>query len=61
MGIALLSKLESQCGWFLKYLISIPEAPRGTSELMMMSILEILRNENCRFLTYGMVPAKQSG
>lgn len=27
----------------------------------MISILEVLRNENCRFLTYGMVPAKSLG
>jgi len=61
MGMALMSKLESQSGWFLKYLISVPEAPRGTSELMVKSILEILRNENCRFLTYGMIPGKNLG
>jgi lysylphosphatidylglycerol synthetase-like protein (DUF2156 family) len=61
LGMALLSKLDHQKGWFLKYLISIPEAPRGTSELLMVSIMEILRNENCRFLTYGVVPIQNLG
>lgn len=61
LGIALLSRLEARAGWLLKFLISVPNSPRGTSELLMTSVLEILRSENCHFLTYGMVPADQLG
>jgi lysylphosphatidylglycerol synthetase-like protein (DUF2156 family) len=61
MGTALISKLESRQGWLLKSLIITPEAPRGSSELLMMSILETLRDEGCHYLTYGMVPKRHLG
>lgn len=59
VALALLSKLEAQDGWLVKYSMGIPEAPRGTTEFLIASILEILKNENCRFLTLGMVPSNQ--
>lgn len=58
---ALLSKLKAKEGWLLKFLVTMPNAPRGTSELLMNGILETLRKEDCRFLTYGMVPADHLG
>lgn len=61
LGAALLSKLEARKGWLLKFLIALPKAPAGTSELLMTSVLETLRGENCNFLTYGMVPAEHLG
>lgn len=61
LGTALISRLEAQNGWLLKFLMGVPGAPRGTTELLMTSILETLRKEDCHFLTYGMVPAKQLG
>ena len=61
VAMALLSELEAHDGWLLKYLITIPKAPRGTSELLMVSLLEILRQEECHFLTYGIVPADHLG
>ena len=61
IGTALLSKLEARKGWLLKFLIITPKAPRGTSELLMMTILETLKKEGCHFLTNGMVPAEKIG
>lgn len=61
IGMALLCRLEAHDGWLLKYLITVPHVPRGTSELLMVSILNKLKEEGCQFLTYGMVPAKQLG
>lgn len=61
IGMALLSKLNLHDGWLLKFLITVPDVPRGSSELLMLTILETLRNENCRYITYGMVPADQLG
>jgi len=61
LGMVLLSRRESEKGWLLKFLLSHPEAPRGTSEFMMVSILEALRNENCHYLTYGAVAASHLG
>lgn len=61
LGVALLSQLESKKGWLLKNLICLPESLRGTSELLMNSILIKLREENCHYLTYGMVVGEQLG
>lgn len=61
LGVAVLCKLEAKQGWLLKYLITLPEAPRGASELLMVSILEALRAENCRFLTNGILPLDHLG
>lgn len=61
IGMAVLGKLEAHKGWLLKFLITIPDVPRGASELLMIKIIETLRSENCRYLTYGMVPADSIG
>lgn len=61
IAAALLSRLKARQGWLLKFLITVPGSPRGTSEFLMISILEALRKENCHFLTYGIVPSDHLG
>lgn len=61
VGIAELNQLIAEQGWLLKFLIILPKCPRGTSELLMMTILEKLKEENCHFLTYGIVPSTRLG
>lgn len=61
VGAALLCRREAYQGWMLKYLVSNPDAPRGTSELLIISILDTLKNENCRYFNYGIIPALQIG
>lgn len=61
VSVALMRKLDAYHGWFLKFLVTIPTAPRGSSELLVLSIIETLRKENCNYLSIGMVPAPQLG
>lgn len=61
IGVAMLSRRDANRGWLLKFLIVVPKAPYGTSELLTTSILETLRKENCHFLTYGMVTSDRLG
>lgn len=61
IGMALLSRLEAYQGWLLKFLMVVPDAPRGSSELLMISVLETLRKEECHFVTYGMIPSESLG
>lgn len=61
LGMALLTRTEAHQGWLLKFLITVPNVPRGASELLMINILQTLQNEGCRYLTYGMVPADHLG
>jgi len=60
-GMMMLSHIESSRGWLIKFLITSPNAFQGTSEFLMTSVLKVLRNENCRFVTKGMVPAPYIG
>ncbi|HEV8052403.1 MAG TPA: DUF2156 domain-containing protein [Parachlamydiaceae bacterium] len=61
IGMALLRGLQAHKGWLLKFLIVNPDAPRGASEQLVISIMETLRKEDCHFVTYGMVPADRLG
>lgn len=61
LGVAELCRLEAHQGWFMKYLIIEPKSPRGSSELLMESILDALEGEQCHFLTCGTIPADQLG
>lgn len=57
VSMAMLSKLELQEGWLLKFLVSVPtKGFHETSEFMMISLLDTLKKENCQFLTKGMIP-----
>jgi lysylphosphatidylglycerol synthetase-like protein (DUF2156 family) len=55
-SMAMLSQLEAQGGWLLKFFITLPSAFSETSEFLMISLLTMLQKENCRFLTKGMAP-----
>lgn len=61
IAVAMLKRIESRQGWLIKFLISLPKATRGTSEWLMLFILETLRKEGCTFLTNGVLPADQIG
>ncbi len=61
VAVALLTHLEAREGWYLKFLIALPNAPRGSSEKLMVEVLSVLRKENCRLLTYGLVPSENLG
>lgn len=60
-SMIMLSKIEAADGWLLKFMINSPEAIHDTSEFLVTSVLEILRNENCHFLTKGMMPSNVLG
>ncbi|MBS4167516.1 phosphatidylglycerol lysyltransferase domain-containing protein [Parachlamydia sp. AcF125] len=60
-GMIMLSRVEASHGWLLKFLTTSPDASPATSEFLMTSVLEILRKENCRFLSKGTAPANFLG
>jgi lysylphosphatidylglycerol synthetase-like protein (DUF2156 family) len=61
VGALLLNQLEAYNGWVLYMLMATPEAANGTSEQLLMTALESLRNEGCRFLSLGGTPAEKIG
>ncbi len=61
VGTITLNQLQARKGWLLNHLMVTPEAPNGTSELLVVSALEVLEKEGCRFVTVGMVTAGELG
>jgi lysylphosphatidylglycerol synthetase-like protein (DUF2156 family) len=61
IGVTVLNQLQSRDGWLLNHLMPCPEAPSGTSELLVVSALDTLRNEGCSYVTIGAVQGKHTG
>lgn len=61
IGIVILNRLESRQGWHLNHLMFTPEAAHGTPELLVTSVLEVLQDEDCFFVSFGAVPADDLG
>ncbi|MCE2983283.1 MAG: DUF2156 domain-containing protein, partial [Parachlamydia sp.] len=61
VGMVMLSRLESKQGWLIHHLIFVPDAPHGTPEILLLTVLDVLSKEGCHFATFGAVPANQLG
>ena len=59
-GLVVLTKLDSQEGYFIAYNITA-DAPSGTSELLIHSAKEKLGKEGCSYLSWGPVPLAKLG
>lgn len=53
VGILLLNRLDARDGWGLHLLMQTPDAPNGTSELLVLNVAEKLKKEGCHYLTFG--------
>lgn len=61
IGFALLNKLYSQEGWLLNNVMVAKDTPSGVSEHLVVSALQTIEKEQCRFVLIGPVPAKDLG
>lgn len=61
VGVGIANRLESKNGWLLNHLMMHPDAPNGTTELLVTSILAILQEEGTDYITVGSVPRSQLG
>ena len=61
VGTVVLNQLESKEGWHLNHLMTNKNAPNGTPELLVISVLEILKDENCSFVSCGAASTKELG
>src|SRR4029079_10605435 len=61
VGVLLLSELEARQGWLLQFLMTLPDAPNGTSEQLVVSALQTLQAENCHFLSFGVAQIEELG
>ncbi len=53
VGALLLNQLEAKQGWLINLLLTTPEAPHGTSEMLVVNTLKVLRDEGCHYLSLG--------
>lgn len=58
VGLCMLNRLEARKGWVLNLLMATNEAAHGITELLVVSVLDQLRKENCEYLTFGVVTSK---
>jgi lysylphosphatidylglycerol synthetase-like protein (DUF2156 family) len=61
VGVAVINQLQSRQGWHLNHLMFTPDAPHGTPEILVVSVLETLQRENCSFISFGAVPINRLG
>lgn len=61
VGVVILSRLEKHQGWLMNHLMFVPDAPHGVPEFLVVTALETLSKEGCRYVTFGTVPAGQLG
>lgn len=59
IGVLLLNRLEKRSGWLYNLLMTSTDAPWGTSEMLAMHTLTTLRDEGCRFVSFGVVPGRR--
>lgn len=58
IGMLVINRLESHNGWLMNHLMKTHDAPQGTQEMLVISVLEILKNEGCTYTTFGVAPGE---
>lgn len=61
VGVLMLNQLQSYGGWLLNHIMMTKEAPHGTTELLVITALQTLEKENCRFVLAGPIPSSKLG
>jgi len=61
VGTLVMTRLDFHNGWLVYLLMITPDAPNGTSERLIVTAIETLREEGCRFLSFGPSPGAELG
>lgn len=61
IGVGVINRLQAHSGWLMNHLMMHPDAPNGTTELLVTSILSALKKEGCSYVTVGSVPRNDLG
>lgn len=61
IGVLMLQQIQAQNGWLVHFLLSKPEAPIGCSELLITQAAEVLKEEACEYLTFGIAQTGELG
>lgn len=61
VGLMVLNRIDKHSGWVLNMLMTTLDAPVGSSEYLMIQVIEVLRAESCHFFVLGAAPRKSLG
>lgn len=61
VGILLLTRVDRFQGWVVSSYLAVTEAPTGTTENLMCSVVDVLAEEKCSFLCLGAVSGEKLG
>lgn len=61
VGLLTLNRIDKYDGWVVNNLLPMPQAPPGTSELLVITAFERLREEGCHFFALGGAPGENIG
>lgn len=61
IGVLILNQLEALKGWHLNMQMAVPESPNGTTEALVLKVLDVLREEGCQCLTLSYVLSEDIG
>ncbi len=61
VGVLLIQQMEAHSGWNLQLLMVTPDAPLGTSERLVMEVLERLKSEGEKKLFFGVAQTGELG
>lgn len=61
LGVLMLKEVDIHSGWVMHITLALQGSPAGTSENLIMSVIEQLRSEECAFLSLGASPGKELG
>lgn len=61
VGLLTLNRIDKYDGFVINHLLPMPNAPAGTSELLVMNAFECLKKEGCHFFALGGAPGEQIG
>jgi phosphatidylglycerol lysyltransferase len=56
VGFASVVPVPARDGWFIEDLVRDPDAPNGTSEMLVDAVMRWAADENCGWLTLGLAP-----
>lgn len=61
VGVMILQQMEARQGWLVQFLMKTLDAPKGTTEQLVISALNVLRDEGARSLSFGVSQNKRVG
>ena len=59
LGAIILNRLDFFHGWTINALFYAPDAPKYTSEYIILHTLSVLRGEGCDYFSFGTLPVSQ--